>query len=181
MTKRTKTIGYIVLAALAVGAIFLGLSWMTGCAAPAKPVPVPMPSVPQPTDPTPPPPDVGASECVSKIHQMQGAVSIAKIGAALLVAREPQYKAAVNIAISALDGALIAAEIQCYSGRADAWAIALAAFDKAFAELVVSGELSALAADEEIAPWEVSTEEWNARVFQPELAWGVEIIEGTGP
>ncbi len=159
-----------VLVALAAAAIlaFIANS-QAGCATKPTAPPVATPT-PAPSDPAPvPPPDVGA-DCSAKIQSMQTAVGIAKFGARLLTSRQPEYKVAVDIALAAIDAALEEAQAQCGAADVDGWAIALAAFDRAFAELVDAGELDAKSAlpDEFIPPYVNSLEEWNFRVFEAE-------------
>lgn len=110
------------------------VSSVNGCAAPAKPAP------PIATDPSVPipPPDVG--QCQAEIRSMESAVAMASVAAKLLVSKNSEYGPAVDLALVAIRGALANAKAQCATGSVDAWAIALAAFDAAFADLVLAGE-----------------------------------------
>lgn len=163
---------------LTLSAVVLGVSWMSGCAAPSKPNPTPVPTAPQPGDPSPPPPDVG--ECAAQLDSMQAAVRIAKISAALLVSKDSKYGPAIKVALAAIDGALIEAKAQCSTGNVDGWAIALAAFDRAFAQLVEAGdELHAATMPNDIQPpppYAVSLDEFNAMAFEVETSY-VEVAE----
>ena len=159
-----------VLSALAAAAILVFIATsQSGCATKptAPPVSVPV----QPDDPPLPPPDVG-SDCAAQIGNMQLAVSVARVGAALLVNGDSKYGPAVKLALVAVDAALAAAKVQCSSGSIDGWAVALAAFDAAMAQLAAGGE--ALASNAVPPTYARSLELFSARVLADE----VEAAEG---
>jgi hypothetical protein len=164
-----QTLGAAALLASAATLAALVATTFPGCD--TNPKPITPPVVTNPIDELPPPPQPDVGECVRKIESMQGALSMAKIGAAILVSKDSKYGPAVKVAIAAIDAALANARVQCGSGNIDGWAVALAAFDKAFAELVDAGDefASAASADTYIPPYAFSLEEWNARVFEGEF------------
>lgn len=166
-----QTLKLALLVSLASAAVLLAALVTTpGCA--SKPTPLPTPTEPLP------PPDVG--ECKANLESMQAAVRIANISAALLVSKDSKYGPAIKVALSAIDGALAEAKAQCSTGNVDGWAIALAAFDKAFAQLVDAGdELHAATMPNDIQPpppYAVSLDEFNAMAFELETSY-VEVAE----
>lgn len=167
MTTRMRTRTIIVTLAATLAPLALAITTLPGCAAPAKPTP---PVAVDPTDPLAPPPQPDVGACVAKIENMQGALSMAKIGAAILVSRDSKYGPAVKVALVALDAALANARVQCGTGSVDGWAVALAAFDAAFEQLAEAGdEFAAATSPNDIMPpppYPYSLDYLNYRVFE---------------
>jgi hypothetical protein len=144
MTPRTKT--------LAIGALVAGaLFFMPGCS-----------TVPPYEDP---PPAAVVTECQAKIGNMQMAVSVAKIGAALAISENSKYGPSLKIALAAIDAALANAKTQCSTGNIDAWQAALAGFDAAMAKLSLGGETFTASSAGPAEAYEASLAAFSDRVL----------------